>query len=147
MPQKTVCASNHSGNSVAPSAALQMSAQLQLPTRSNSRAGVLRCSFPGNPWRRFRRAKGARLAFAERAPRRKLDECTDAKNVATRTDVVVAVGAVAGCGAEVAGTAAASAKLQATQASQAKAQEAQFKKQLGEAMQATEAAASAAGNQ
>ena len=61
--------------------------------------------------------------------------------------LVVAVGAVAGCGAEVPGTAATSAKLQATQAEQAKAQEAQFKKKLGEAMQATEAAASAAGNQ
>jgi hypothetical protein len=64
-----------------------------------------------------------------------------------RFTLVVALGAVAGCGAEVAGTAATSAKLQATQASQAKAQEAQFKKKLGEAMQATEAAASAAGNQ
>jgi hypothetical protein len=64
-----------------------------------------------------------------------------------RLTLVVAVGAMAGCGAEVAGTAATSAKLQATQAEQAKAQEAQFKKKLGEAMQATEAAASAAGNQ
>ena len=52
-----------------------------------------------------------------------------------------------GCGAEVAGTAATSAKLQATQAEQAKVQEAQFKKKLGEAMQATDAAASAAGSQ
>ena len=54
---------------------------------------------------------------------------------------------LAGCGAEVAGAAALSAKLQATQAGQTKAQEAQFKKKLGEAMQATEAAASAAGSQ
>ncbi len=57
------------------------------------------------------------------------------------------LGSVAGCGAEVAATAASSAKLQAMQVEQAKAQEALFKKKLGEAMLATEAAASAAGSQ
>ena len=61
--------------------------------------------------------------------------------------MILVLGPLAGCGAEVAGTAATSAKLQATQIEQAKAQEAQFKTKLGEAMQATEAAASAAGNQ
>ena len=61
--------------------------------------------------------------------------------------LALALGLLAGCGAEVASTAATTAKLQATQGEQAKAQEAQFKKKLGEAIQATEAAASAAGNQ
>jgi len=64
-----------------------------------------------------------------------------------RFTLALTFGMLAGCGAEVAGTAATSAKLQATQAEQAKAQEAQFKKKLNEAMQATEAAASAAGSQ
>ena len=54
---------------------------------------------------------------------------------------------LAGCGADVATTAATTAKLQAVQAEQAKAQEEQFKKQLGEAMKATDAAASRAGSQ
>ena len=65
----------------------------------------------------------------------------------SRLVLAFAVGLLAGCGAEVASTAATSAKLQATQAEQAKAQEAQFKKKLGEVMQATETAASAAGSQ
>ena len=60
---------------------------------------------------------------------------------------LLVLGSLAGCGAEVASTAATSAKLQTTPAEQAKAHEAQFKKKLGEAIQATEAAASAAGNQ
>ena len=64
-----------------------------------------------------------------------------------RLALVVVLCTLVGCGAEVASTTATSAKLQATQAEQAKAQEALFKKQLGKAMQATEAAASAAGNQ
>ena len=51
------------------------------------------------------------------------------------------------CGAEVAGTATTAAKLQASQAQQAKAQKEEFKKKLGQAMQATENAASSAGNQ
>jgi outer membrane biogenesis lipoprotein LolB len=54
---------------------------------------------------------------------------------------------LSGCGAEVASTAVTAAELQAQQAEQAKAQEEQFKRKLGEAMQATEEAASAAGNQ
>jgi hypothetical protein len=53
---------------------------------------------------------------------------------------------LSGCGADVASTAVTTAKLQAMQADQAKAQEQQFKQQLGAAMQATDAAASAAGN-
>ena len=61
--------------------------------------------------------------------------------------LALALGLLAGCGAEVASTAATTAKLQATQAEQAKAQEAQFKKNLGEVIQATEAAVSAAGHQ
>ena len=52
-----------------------------------------------------------------------------------------------GCGAEVAGTAATAGKLQAEQAAQAKAQAEQVKKKLGEAMQASDAAASAAASQ
>jgi len=52
-----------------------------------------------------------------------------------------------GCGPDVATTAATTAKLQAAQLEQAKAQEAQLKRNLDEAMRATEAAASAAGNQ
>ena len=54
---------------------------------------------------------------------------------------------LAGCGPDVAVTAATNAKLQAEQVEQAKVQEAQFKKKLNEAMRATEAAASSAGNQ
>jgi len=61
--------------------------------------------------------------------------------------LALTLGLLAGCGAEVASTAATTAKLQATQAEQAKVQEAQFRKKLGEAIQATEVAASAAGNQ
>ena len=61
--------------------------------------------------------------------------------------LILVLGALAGCGAEVAGTAATSAKLRAAQVEQAKAQEAQIKKKLDEAMRATEAAASAAGSQ
>ena len=53
---------------------------------------------------------------------------------------------LAGCGAEVASTAATAAKLQATQAEQAKAQQEQFKQKLGEALKATEAAASEVGD-
>lgn len=63
---------------------------------------------------------------------------------------LVAAGFLGGCGAEVAGTAAASASLQATQLEQAKAQEALIKQKLGEAMnsmKAADAAASAAGSQ
>ena len=60
---------------------------------------------------------------------------------------LLVVAALCGCGPDVATTAAANAKLQAAQLEQAKAQEAQLKKNLDEAMRATEAAASAAGNQ
>jgi outer membrane PBP1 activator LpoA protein len=59
---------------------------------------------------------------------------------------VLAAAMLSGCGADVASTAVTTAKLQAMQADQAKAQEQQFKQQLGAAMQATDAAASAAGN-
>lgn len=55
--------------------------------------------------------------------------------------------ALAGCGAEVAGTASTVGKLQATQAEQAKAQQEQVKKDLNAALQAGQAAASAAANQ
>ncbi len=53
--------------------------------------------------------------------------------------------ALAGCGAEVAGTAATVGTLQATQAQQAQAQKSQIEAKLGETMKAVEAAASAAG--
>jgi flagellar basal body L-ring protein FlgH len=52
------------------------------------------------------------------------------------------LGLLSGCGAEVANTAATAAKSQALQVEQAKAQEEQFKKKLGEALQAAETAAS-----
>lgn len=55
-----------------------------------------------------------------------------------------AFGLLAGCGAEVAGTAATVGKLEAAQAQQAKAQQEQIKQNLGAALQAGEAAASAA---
>ena len=61
--------------------------------------------------------------------------------------VLLASGLLTACGADVASSAATTAKLQATQVEQAKAQEAQVKQKLGEAIQATEAAASARGNQ
>jgi hypothetical protein len=51
------------------------------------------------------------------------------------------------CGGDVASTALTAAQLQAEQVRQAKALEAQFKEKLGEAMQATAAAASAAADQ
>ena len=51
---------------------------------------------------------------------------------------------LAGCGPELAGTAATTGKLQAEQAQQSKAQLDQFKQQLSAAVQATDAAASAA---
>jgi hypothetical protein len=57
---------------------------------------------------------------------------------------VIVAGLLAGCGPDIASTTLTAAKLQAEQAEQAKAQEAQFKKKLSEAMQATDAAASAA---
>ena len=60
---------------------------------------------------------------------------------------VLVAGLLYGCGAEVAGSATTAAKLQASQAEQAKAQEDQFKKKLDQALQATNAAASAAGEQ
>ena len=60
---------------------------------------------------------------------------------------LVSVCLLVACGPDAAVTAANTAKLQAAQLEQVKAQEAQFKKNLGQAMQATEAAASAAGNQ
>ncbi|MEO8278387.1 MAG: hypothetical protein ABI564_01775 [Ideonella sp.] len=65
----------------------------------------------------------------------------------SRILLLIAAASLSGCGPDVVTTAATTAKLQAAQVEQAKAQEAQFKKKLGEAMQATEAAASAAGNQ
>ena len=58
---------------------------------------------------------------------------------------VAVLSLLTGCGAEVATTAATAAKLQAAQIEQAKAQQDQFKQKLGEALKATEAAASAAG--
>ena len=51
---------------------------------------------------------------------------------------------LSGCGAEVAGAAATTAALQATQARQAKAAQQQIETQLGEALKAGEARASAA---
>ena len=54
---------------------------------------------------------------------------------------------LAACGVEVAGTAATVGKSQAIQAEQAKAQQEQMKKNLGAALQAGEAAASAAARQ
>ena len=54
---------------------------------------------------------------------------------------------LAACGAEVAGAAATVGKSQAIQAEQAKAQQEQIKKNLGAALQAGEAAASAAARQ
>lgn len=54
---------------------------------------------------------------------------------------------LAACGAEVAGTAATVGKTQALQVEQAKAQQEQIKKNLGAALQAGEAAASAAARQ
>jgi hypothetical protein len=59
--------------------------------------------------------------------------------------ILIAAAALAGCGAEMAGTAATVGGLQATQAQQAKAQKAQIEAKLGESMKAVEAAASAAG--
>ena len=60
-----------------------------------------------------------------------------------KLSMTLTLAVLAGCGAEVAGTAGTAARLQSAQAEQAKAQEAQIKKKLGEAMHATEAAASA----
>jgi hypothetical protein len=59
--------------------------------------------------------------------------------------ILVAGVALAGCGAEMAGTAATVGTLQATQAQQAKAQKSQVEAKLGESMKAVQAAASAAG--
>lgn len=56
-------------------------------------------------------------------------------------------GMLAACGPDAAVTAATAAKVQAAQVEQARAQQEQLKKNLEEAMRATEAAASAAGNQ
>jgi len=64
-----------------------------------------------------------------------------------RIFVLIAGVALAGCGAEVAGTAATVGTLQATQAKEAKAQKAQIESKLGEAMKAGEAAASKAADQ
>ena len=58
--------------------------------------------------------------------------------------LILVSGLCSACGADVAGTAATTAKLEATQAEQARAQEAQFRNRLGEAMRATDVAASAA---
>ena len=58
--------------------------------------------------------------------------------------VIVTGWLLAGCGAEVAQMAATTAALQSRQAQQAKAQQQQFNAQLGEAMKAVEASASAA---
>ena len=62
-----------------------------------------------------------------------------------KSSLIVVLALLAGCGPDVATTAATTAKLQAAQAEQAKAQEAEVKRKLDEAMRATEAAASAAG--
>ena len=59
---------------------------------------------------------------------------------------LMALCALAGCGAEVAGAAATTAKLQAEQAEAAKAQQDQLKKNLGAVLEANAAAASAAAN-
>jgi hypothetical protein len=59
----------------------------------------------------------------------------------------IATGLLAGCGVEVAGTAATAGKLQAEQARQAQAQQEQIRKDLGAALQAGAAAASAAAGQ
>lgn len=60
---------------------------------------------------------------------------------------VAVVGLLAGCGAEVASTAATTAKLQAMQAEQAKAQAEQLKEKLDATMRRVESAASAAATQ
>ena len=62
----------------------------------------------------------------------------------TSSALILASALCGACGGDVASTAATTMKLQAAQAEQAKAQEAQFKKQLGEVMQAADATASAA---
>lgn len=67
--------------------------------------------------------------------------------IARHFTAFVLFGLLAGCGPDVAVTTATNAKLQAAQVEQAEAQEAQIKKKLEESMRATEAAASAAGNQ
>jgi hypothetical protein len=60
--------------------------------------------------------------------------------------LAVVVVLLAGCGAEVAGTAATVGTMQATQAKQAQEQKRQFDAKLNEALQATAASASAAGS-
>lgn len=66
----------------------------------------------------------------------------------TRTySFVMVIGLLAGCGADVATTAATVSDLQAKQGQQAKAQEALVKEKLNEAFQASSAAASAAAGQ
>lgn len=60
---------------------------------------------------------------------------------------VAVVGLLAGCGAEVASTAATTAKLQVMQAEQAKAQAEQLKEKLDATMRRVESAASAAATQ
>ena len=62
-----------------------------------------------------------------------------------RNLILIASAALAGCGAEVAGTAATVGTLQATQAQQAKAQKSQIEAKIGESMKAVGAAASVAG--
>ncbi len=63
------------------------------------------------------------------------------------TTSLLLAGLLAGCGVEVAGTAATAGKLQAEQARQAQAQQEQIRKDLGAALQAGSAAASAAARQ
>ncbi len=62
-----------------------------------------------------------------------------------RNVVLIASAVLAGCGAEVAGTAATVGTLQATQAQQAKAQKSQIEANIGDSMKAVAVAASAAG--
>jgi uncharacterized protein YceK len=61
--------------------------------------------------------------------------------------LALAASLLAGCGVEVAGTAATTGQMQAEQARQAKAQQEQVQKNLGVALQAGAAAASAAAGQ
>ncbi len=114
---------------------------------SSGHAGRLWGSFPRNFWPKFEKVGEQDLHLQSVRHEGRLMKALLPRISLLLLTSVVAAAAVAGCSAEVASTAATSAKLQATQAEQAKAQEAQFKKKLGEAMQATEAAASAAGNQ
>jgi hypothetical protein len=65
----------------------------------------------------------------------------------SRHCLLLAAAVLGGCGADVASTAATTARLEAAQVEQAKAQQQQFQKKLGEAMKATDDAASAAASQ